>query len=141
MIKRFLHAFRSQYKAVGIVAAIVAVNFVLVVRMVGLSYSPYNWATFAGYDTPTSTATPIPDGGPCVDSMDCQSGNCVDDVCCNELCDGPNEICNLQGDVGTCTELAAPAPTVTRPALVLAVLILLLVGAVASRSLRRQRRI
>ena len=58
-------------------------------------------------------------------------------MCCDTQCDGPNEICNLQGSVGTCTDVAAPAPTTSRSGLLIAVVMILLVGAVA---LVRRRR-
>lgn len=35
----------------------------------------------------------------------CQSGKCIDGVCCNELCDGECESCDLIGSTGTCTPL------------------------------------
>ena len=68
--------------------------------------------------------------------MDCQSGHCVDGVCCNDPCTGLNEICNLLGSVGTCTEIAAPAPTTSRTGLLIALGIL---AAIAALALWRQR--
>jgi hypothetical protein len=44
-----------------------------------------------------------PDGEPCANNGECSSGNCVDDVCCDTLCDGECESCALTGSVGTCT--------------------------------------
>ena len=94
--------------------------------------------------TPTSTATsnasmtPAPDGAPCSDQTDCVSGHCVNDVCCNELCTGADQICNLQGNVGTCTNLAAPAPATSRTGLLIS---LGLLGAIAVLALRRRRQL
>ena len=81
--------------------------------------------------TATPTNTPLPDGAPCADPGDCQSGNCVEDVCCNELCSGPDQICNLQGSVGTCADVAAPAPTTSRTGLLIGLGMLASIAAIA----------
>jgi hypothetical protein len=62
---------------------------------------------------------------------------CVDAVCCDRPCDGPLEACDLPGSVGTCTSLAAPAPTASRTAVGVGIALLLLI---AGRMLLRQRR-
>jgi hypothetical protein len=51
-------------------------------------------------------------------------GFCVDGVCCNTACDQPSEACNLPGQVGTCASTAAAAPSLSRPGLLLAMLLL-----------------
>ncbi len=48
-----------------------------------------------------------PDGTPCAETSQCQSGNCVDGVCCNTPCAGTCESCNLAGSVGTCTLISS----------------------------------
>jgi hypothetical protein len=52
------------------------------------------------------------------------SGNCVDDVCCDTACDGPQESCNQPDNEGVCTAIAAPAPAVSRTGLLALVAIL-----------------
>lgn len=44
-----------------------------------------------------------PDGESCANGGQCQSGFCVDGVCCDGACDGACEACNLDGSVGACT--------------------------------------
>jgi hypothetical protein len=56
----------------------------------------------------------VPDRGlgqTCTKGCECQSGNCVDGVCCNSACGGPCQACNLAGKVGTCS----PHPRGTDP--------------------------
>jgi len=52
-----------------------------------------------------------PNGTACTSYIICQSGNCVDDVCCNTSCTGLCEACDLAGTVGSCT----PVPLATDP--------------------------
>lgn len=65
--------------------------------------------------TPTDTATPTPTGRgqlgqSCSAPQDCiGSAFCVDGVCCDDLCDEPNEACNLAGHIGTCWPETAPS--------------------------------
>ena len=68
--------------------------------------------------------------------MDCVSGNCVDDVCCDTECNEPDQICNLAGSVGTCTDITAPAPTTSRTGLLIG---LGLLAAIAALALWRRR--
>ena len=44
-------------------------------------------------------------GATCGGHLDCDSGHCVDGVCCNRACGGACEACNVSGNlgVGTCT--------------------------------------
>ncbi len=89
-------------------------------------------ATPTATPTETPTNTPIPDGGECIDPVDCMSGNCVDDVCCDTACDSEGEACNLAGAEGTCT--AAPAtmaPVASNRSLIVAMVGLLAVGVFA----------
>jgi MYXO-CTERM domain-containing protein len=63
---------------------------------------------------------------------------CVDGVCCNEPCDGPDEICDLPGREGTCVpETAAPAPTLSGTGKLAALGVLLTIAALG---LWRRRR-
>lgn len=43
----------------------------------------------------------------CIVAADCQSGVCVDGVCCNTDCNGTCQSCNLAGNIGTCTPIPA----------------------------------
>ena len=44
-------------------------------------------------------------GAACQDPNECQSGYCVDGACCNTLCAGQCDACNVTGKLGTCTLL------------------------------------
>jgi MYXO-CTERM domain-containing protein len=48
----------------------------------------------------------LPNGRPCGVAGDCQSGNCIDGVCCNTPCTGDCDVCALPGSVGTCAKAA-----------------------------------
>lgn len=108
------------------------------------TFTPTSTPTSTPTQTPTATATatstdtPAPDGASCTGPSDCISGNCVDDVCCNEPCDQPMESCDFEGQEGTCIAVApAAAPAASIPALLLALAASLLVAAWAFR--RRER--
>jgi hypothetical protein len=97
--------------------------------------TPTETPTATATDTPTATPTPTPtntpkllNGASCDDPGDCVSGNCVDDVCCDASCEEPDERCNVQGSVGTCVAVAAPAPAASHRALLIGVVLLLAVG-------------
>ncbi len=45
----------------------------------------------------------IPDGTTCSLGADCESGACVDGVCCNTPCTGSCAACDVPGAIGTCT--------------------------------------
>src|SRR5690606_29232871 len=51
-------------------------------------------------------------GSSCSSDAQCNSGFCVDGVCCNTACNGACDACNLTGNVGTCS--FSPATTVCR---------------------------
>jgi hypothetical protein len=53
-------------------------------------------------------------GGACTRALQCQSGFCVDGVCCGTACTGACEACNNVGALGTCG--AAPSRSPGRPA-------------------------
>jgi hypothetical protein len=96
-------------------------------------------ATASGTVTATPTSTPLRDNGdPCSSPSQCQSMNCVDGVCCDTPCDGPDETCNLPGREGTCVPITtAPAPTLSWPAVGVSVGGLILIA--AAHLLRRRR--
>jgi hypothetical protein len=98
---------------------------------------PTNTATATPTLTPTATPTPQPNGSDCTDPGQCASSFCVDGVCCDTACDGPQHQCNLQGQFGTCVPATAPAPMMSPRALALAAIILSGLGAVALRDRRR----
>src|SRR5690606_26829536 len=53
----------------------------------------------------------LTDGEACSAAEQCASGNCVDGICCNTLCEGLCESCAEAGSVGTCQVLAGnPMP-------------------------------
>jgi hypothetical protein len=79
----------------------------------------------------------IPDGGSCADPTDCVSGNCVDDVCCDTACDQPDQQCNLPGEVGVCSSVAAKAPAASPTGLLIGLALLIGIGALSI--LRRTR--
>jgi hypothetical protein len=105
------------------------------------TFTPTSTPTFTPTSTPTSTptqtptvtptSTGIPDGGDCLDPADCQSGNCVLNVCCETPCNLPGQVCNVVGNEGTCVNVAAPAPAVSRTGLLMIVALLLAVGGFA----------
>jgi hypothetical protein len=67
--------------------------------------------------TPTSTNTPVPEGGACTETADCEAGLfCVDLVC---------------------TSAVAPAPAASRGGLLVMIGLLLMIGTIAVWRLRR----
>lgn len=77
-------------------------------------------------------------GSPCTMSQECTSGFCVDGVCCNSACDGPDQQCNAPGIEGQCAARSAPAPAPsTSPlGLVLGIGLLIVVARFAMRGTR-----
>ena len=67
---------------------------------------------------------------------ECLSTFCVDDVCCDTDCSEPDQLCNLADSVGTCTDVAAPAPTTSRTVLLIGLGVL---AAIAALALWRRR--
>lgn len=64
-----------------------------------------------GQDASTTT-TGKADGQTCGAGAECNSGSCVDGVCCESACDQTCEACNVPGQVGKC----APIPDGEDPA-------------------------
>ena len=63
-----------------------------------------------------------------------QSMDCVDGVCCNSPCNGPDERCDTPGRDGECVIYrTAPAPALSWPAWALAIAALIAVAEVAMR--------
>jgi hypothetical protein len=77
------------------------------------------------------TPTGNPNGGECTDASECQSDNCADGVCCDSPCDGPNQACNVTGQVGECANVPAPAPAASHGALALTAGTLIAIAALA----------
>ncbi len=50
--------------------------------------------------------SPIATGNACAQSADCESGFCVDGVCCATACTGSCERCDTSGARGTCTAVS-----------------------------------
>lgn len=63
----------------------------------------------------TSLAAAAPNGTACTTHGDCDSGRCVDGVCCNSACSEQCEACDVTGSVGTCVPVVG-APHGARPA-------------------------
>ncbi|MGH3580002.1 MAG: hypothetical protein ACRERC_00545 [Candidatus Binatia bacterium] len=88
--------------------------------------------------TSSSTPTPVPVGGDCTDPAQCASGLfCTDGVCCTSLCDDPLRRCNVPPNVGICTDVTAPAPTLSPAGVWMGIAALLATGVVAMRRRRR----
>ena len=49
--------------------------------------------------------TPLVLGVKCESNASCDSGFCVDGVCCDKACDGECQVCNQSGAEGTCTAI------------------------------------
>lgn len=92
-------------------------------------------------DLPTATPTMIPPGSACEDQSDCDPSNfCVDDVCCESTCDGPEQSCDQPGFEGICRD-ATMAPASSGSGLLALVLALAAVGIFAvSRRYATSRR-
>ncbi|MDX2170742.1 MAG: hypothetical protein SF182_26970 [Deltaproteobacteria bacterium] len=120
---------RDRWLIFTFVPALLLFNAFVVLNYTGLAYEPFSWKAFAQM---------YPDGAACVLDADCQSGNCVDDVCCNSACDGPDQLCDQPGREGTCvTVQTAPAPALSGLGLLVASLILTGLGGIGL--LRRRR--
>jgi hypothetical protein len=57
----------------------------------------------------------LPDGSLCGSATQCDSGHCVDGVCCESACNGTCESCNQPAKLGTCAAVAG-SPRSGRPA-------------------------
>jgi MYXO-CTERM domain-containing protein len=88
--------------------------------------------------TRTPTDTPAPIGAGCSEDADCDSGFCVDGVCCDTACNAVGEACNFPLDVGTCVVVPTAVPATSSSNLLYAAALLLAVAALALR--RSQRR-
>lgn len=90
--------------------------------------------TRTGTVTATATGTGnIPNGGDCATPSTCQSGFCVEGICCNTICNQPGQSCVS----GTCS---APAPAVSHRTLGLILALLVTIGFFALTPLRFGKR-
>ena len=120
---------RERWLILTFVPALILLNAFVVINYTGLSYQPFSWKAFAA----------AYNGQSCMDPMDCNSGNCVQDVCCDSPCDLPNQSCNVPGRAGECLTLApAPAPALSGTGLLIGALLLAGVGTVGLIRKRRQ---
>src|SRR6185369_12792425 len=78
--------------------------------------------------TPTITSTPRPLGDDCTHANQCGSGFCATGVCCDAICNGPLDQCNLPGRRGACAVAAEPAPALSPVGLPLAIAVVSLIG-------------
>src|SRR5206468_3307692 len=58
----------------------------------------------------------IANGLPCRNTNQCQSGFCVDGLCCNAACTQQCMACDVSGALGTCAQVPAGNPHGGRPA-------------------------
>lgn len=56
----------------------------------------------------TTCKAKVANGSACTSVTQCQSGNCVEGVCCNSLCDIAGGTCTKMGSVGKCICSACP---------------------------------
>jgi hypothetical protein len=117
----------SLKEAAAVVAAILLNAFILSQLVGGLQ---------ATQPSP-AFAQPYGIGQTCVDNIDCISGNCVDDICCDSPCRGSGQSCNVPGSPGICTA-TIPAPSMNLPGQFLAATLLTLLGWFGLRRLRKQ---
>jgi len=61
-------------------------------------YLPDDWS---------SIQAPFATAHSCTAALDCASEICVDGYCCNTVCTGNCDRCNVVGSLGTCTEVAS----------------------------------
>jgi len=52
---------------------------------------------------PDGSCEPAPNGSECDKNEVCGSGHCADGFCCDQICNGACEACNIMGAFGTCT--------------------------------------
>jgi hypothetical protein len=121
---------RERWIILTFVLALMLFNAFVVLNYTGLAYQPFSWKAFAAM---------YPDGAGCQMPADCISGNCVDDVCCDTPCTGPNQVCNLPSEPGVCTTITpAPAPALSGGGLLISALLLAGVGVLGLVRNRRQ---
>lgn len=107
--------------------------------------TPTSTATRTATATATATRTPTNTpagqiGEPCTTPSQCQSMFCVDGVCCDEPCTGPNETCDLPGREGECLPITtAPAPALSDTGKLVGLGVLLLIAALQLRRWRTSR--
>lgn len=65
--------------------------------------SPSDCASTHFCDATNTCKAKLGNGAVCQSPAQCQSGNCVDGVCCNDACQGVGGSCTQAGKVGQCT--------------------------------------
>jgi hypothetical protein len=91
------------WKEIGLAGAAILLNAALLTYLVG---EP------AG--SRLAFAQAYNNGFPCLSPSQCDSGFCVDGVCCASACDQPGQICNLPGSEGACIS-PTQAPVMSFP--------------------------
>ena len=76
------------WSEIGLVAAAVLLNAAVLTQTVSGPSMDLSATAFA---------QPYQLGDPCTDPSECESGFCVDGVCCGGPCDAPGQACNPQG--------------------------------------------
>jgi hypothetical protein len=121
---------RERWLILAFVPALMLLNAFVVLNYTGLSYEPFSWKAFAQM---------YPPGTPCTSPSQCSPTFCVDGVCCDEACNGPNESCDQSGMEGTCTAITpAPAPVLSGTGLLIGALLLAAVGTMGLIRTRRR---
>jgi hypothetical protein len=92
------------WKEIGLVAATVLLNALLLAQLVG---GPRGQLA-------TAFAVQYENGESCTGGSECISGFCVDRVCCNSACDAAGQSCTVPGSVGACIS-PAQSPVMSLP--------------------------
>jgi hypothetical protein len=82
-------------------------------HVVGIN--PWMTPTYTGHDSvQVFTVGSTPQGAACTTSAMCETGYCVDGVCCDVACTGECQSCAVSGSVGSC-RLVTGQPRAPRP--------------------------
>jgi len=100
------------------------------------THTPTSTPTWTPTQTPTNTPAPL--GVGCGQGTDCESGFCVDSLCCDRACNARGEACNLPPTPGICAMVPTAAPTTSIRGLFLGGLVLVGVAAFTLRKVSRR---